>query len=205
MPDEVVIFRDDTEIATVAGPDVFVGSAFRWTDTTAPMARTVTYRVAPRVNGKTAKGGQTASIVPFSRGVWLQNIDTGERVVFYSDGDMPEQAQPETSIVHAPLNLVDGEGQVVRRRLVRYQAQGAIKGVIMDPPGSDADYLPDAATCEALMRAWADADAGDLYWLTFSGFTGSVIVGDVEFTERDNPQQEARRMLNVEFNWWGQQ
>jgi hypothetical protein len=205
MPDEVVIFRDGTAVATLAGPDVFVGSSFRWVDSTAPMARSVTYRVAPRVNGKTAKGGPTRSIVPFSRGIWLQSMDTGERVLLYTDGDMPEQSQPETSIVHSPLNSVDGMGQVVRRRLVRYQAQGAIKGVIMDPPGSDADYLPDAATCEALMREWADADAGDLYWLNFAGFTGSVIIGDVEFSERDNPQQEARRMLNVEFNWWGQQ
>jgi hypothetical protein len=207
IPDEVDIFRDGARIARLAGVDVFYGSAFRWVDQMPPMARPVTYRVAPRVNGKTAAGGPEVVVTPLNRGIWLTKLDADDnptdRLLLWSEDKFPEQTAPENSIVHAPLRRVDGEGQVVRRRMVRFRPQGTVAGVIMDPPSS-ADGLPDAATCEALLRDWADDDAGDRYWLTYSGFTGTVIIGDVEFGERDNPRQDRGRMVNVSFNYWGQ-
>lgn len=208
VPDQVVVFRDDVRLGEWNGTDLFTGpSGFHFVDPNPPMGRPVTYRVAPLVNGKTAKGGPTVTIVPFAEGIWLQNIETGDRVLLHSeDGNqgVPGMSQPETSIVHTPINTIDGQAQVVRRRLARFRPQGTVSGVLMDPDGPQ-DGLPDGATCEALMRDWADnGDAGDLYWLTFSGYTGSVIVGDVDFNERDNPQQQAGRSVDVTFNYWGQ-
>lgn len=204
VPDEVVVFRDGVSLGTWTGTDLFTGSSFTFTDPNPPMARPVTYRVAPRVNGKTAKGGPEVTIVPFVEGIWVESVETGERVMLYVDGpgQAPEQAQPETSIVHTPLNEVDGAGQVVRRRLVRYRAQGTVAGVVAESPNQPS--IPSAATCEALLREWADGDAGDLYWLAFSGFTGKVIIGDLNFRERDNHQQDSERLLEVSFNYWGQ-
>jgi hypothetical protein len=194
-PDEVVLFRDGANVSMTTGTDVFTGTVLDGLeDPLPPLGVPVEYRVAPRVGGKTAAGGPTVTIIPSAIGIWLIDADdTSSRVRMRTETGAPEQSQPEQAIVHTPLNKVDGLGQVVRRRLVRYRPQGTVTGVLV---GDTAG--------EALLRAWAEEDAGHLYLLAFSGFSGTVIIGDLEFTERDNPRQAETREVGVKFNYWSQ-
>ena len=200
IPDEVDVFRNGVKVARHVGTDVFTGTAYTITDVLPPVGKPLTYRVAPRVDGLTASGGPTATLTVHAKGIWIVDLeDTDNRVHLY--GDVPEQAQPETAVVHTPLLKVAGAGQVVRRRLVRYRPQGAVTGTVTDLGHAG---VPSAATCEALLRDWADFDAGHRFRLVFSGFDGDCIIGDLTFTEVDNPSQETRRTLDVSMNYWGQ-
>jgi len=197
-PDEAVLFRDGDNIATYTGTDVFTGTVLDGiTDPLPPLGKPVVYRVAPRVGGLTASGGPTATITPSATGIWLYDTeDTDDRVLLHTETGVPEQDDPEDAIVHRPLNKGDdGLGQVVRRRLIRFRKEGVVNGVLMD----DADG-------EALLRSWAeDYDAGHLFALAFSGYSGTVIVGNFVFTERDNPRQARSREVGVKFNYWAQE
>lgn len=205
IPDEVDVFRDtgsgEERIMRVPGVDVFTGTAYTIVDRRPIIGRASTYRVAPRVAGKTAKGGPTDSLTPRQTGIWLTDLESNQRVVIYTErGNAPEQTTTEIAIEHRPLNEVKGVGEVVRRRLVRFPVEGAITGMLRDAsPGVTG--LPSAQTCEDRLRAWAKQDAGHRYWLTFNEFSGEVILSIDEPKERDNPYPE-NRQVDVALKYW---
>lgn len=194
-PDKVAVFRDGDLIATHVGTDVFTGTAYSITDPLPPLGIPVTYRVAPIVGGSTASGGPTATLTPAAIGIHLFDTeDPDDRVLLLTETGAPEQDEPEDAIVHRPLNTDDdGLGQVVRRRLVRFRKEGVVNGVLVDDPDG-----------EELLREWATFDAGHSFSLAFAGYSGTVIVGNFVFTERDNPRQAHSREVGVKFSYWGQ-
>jgi len=198
IPDQVDLFRDGTMVARFDGADVFTGTAFTITDTTAPMNVETTYRVAPRVNGKTAKGGPTATVTPQCIGIWLLDKDDPTQRAAIWTGDDQDQSQPEISVVHQPLSTDTRlAASAVRRRLVRFREEGAISGQILDVSGLLA------ADSEAFLRTVADNDAGHLYRLILGNASPTVIVGDLTFSEAPTNRGD-QRVLNVSFSYWGQ-
>ncbi|MGH3631455.1 MAG: DNRLRE domain-containing protein [Sciscionella sp.] len=197
IPDEVALFRDDVEIARVAGTDVFSGTGMSGlADWTAPMGRQTTYRVAPVVNGHVASGGPAVTVTPSAPGIWLLDADTpADRVVVWGN-DAQVQAQPETSIVHSPLSDASGVIEAVRRRIVRMPPQGTIVGTLADVTG-----FPSASACEALLDAWTTYDAGHTFRLVLGGLNVPVIVGDITLNEAPGPRVD--RALAASINWWG--
>lgn len=212
VPDAVALYRDQGDGAEKVGQwnavDVFDGTTFTLVDRTAKMNVPATYRVAPVVNGKTAKGGPTATVTPRCRGIWIANadyldsgpVDAEETWVPIWTGEDQEQTQPETSIVHQPL---PGAGEAVanpvRRRLVRAGAQGTITGQVIGIEGNTAITAVERA--ETLLRNWSENDAGQLYWLVLGNYCGTVILGDINFTE-PYLNNESQRVLDVSLNWW---
>lgn len=208
VPDQVVLFRDDERIATYDGVDVFTGNEFRIVDYNVQVNKKTTYRVAPRVNGKTGAGGPEVTITPTAKGIWITDIgdkyELDKRVVLWSEvgAGVPEQSQPETAAVHVPMANGSSPVRTIRRRLARGKPQGHIDGIVTDVP-HPAARIPKASTCETWLRRWADYDAGNRYRLVFSGYSGSVILGNITFAERPDNSVK-RRMLNVSFDWWEQ-
>jgi hypothetical protein len=83
MPDGWAVYRDG-EVIYVAdtAADVLVsGNVYNVVDWTAAPNREHVYRVAPIVNGKTAKGGVTETMTPVPTGVWVGDPSTGDDVM----------------------------------------------------------------------------------------------------------------------------
>lgn len=191
IPDEVAIFRDGTRIARVDGVDVFTGTDFKWIDWSCPPdGQPHTYRVAPIVNGKTAKGGPTIDVALTCFDTWLIDAeddntqDPARAVMTSTDSDLT-QSDTEISITHEPITGTSPH--VVRRRLVRLPASGAVSGKLDPKTGLLA--ISGHATL-ATLRTFADNDAGHLYRLVQRGQNLLVTIGDMSFDDK------------VHFNWW---
>lgn len=198
IPDQVAVFRDGVRIATLDGVDVFTGTDFAWTDWGASMGSTHTYRVAPIVNGNAAKGGPTTSVTPHCTGVWLIDAQPDDpqdpaRAVLWNV--TVDQSQPETAIEHDPIT--GATPHVVRRRLVRLPLQGSTQGQTAEVPG-----IMTSATSEAVLRSFADNDAGHLYRLVFGRQSPEVIIGNLAFTELEIGGT-TDPVTGVTFDWWG--
>lgn len=196
IPDELALFRDDTQVGRWLAEEVFTGTSFTVVDDLATTDLEHTWKVVPIVNGRTGSGGPTVTLTPRARGVWLTDLTTRKKLVLFSTE--VEQEQPETSIVHQPLNEVAGEGQVVRRRLIRYRTQGTVEGLLFTTP---AMTIHEA---ETTIREWADQDAGTIYQLSFGGFSERVLLGDVLIGEEDNDPSVNDRALRVSLSFYGQ-
>lgn len=197
IPDQLAILRNGAEVARVAGTDVFTGTSFTVRDYLPPMNVETTYQVAPVVNGKRGPAGPETTIVPRCRGIWLADGDDLASMVPIWTGDSQDQSQPETSIVHQPID--DGlSTPVVRRRLLRSANQGTISGTLADV--TRVAGVPSAAEAEQLLRSWALLDAGHAYRLCLGSYSAGVIIGDVTFDER--PDNGYERLLDVSLGWW---
>lgn len=207
IPDRLAVYRTTGTNAYrwVAGynaADVFVPGSnpprFTITDPTAPMGRTqLKYYVAARVGDRFSDNNPKRTLQSDCSGVWLTDLDTGDRIVIYNAE--VEQTQPENAIVHEPINPAT-QGNVVRRRLVRFNPQGSIAGLLADV---EKPFMPTARQCERLLRTWANKDAGHRYQLQLGGYTANVILADITFIERDDNRTEDR-MLDVSLNWYAQ-
>lgn len=197
-PDQAVMFRDGRRITPrMVGTDVFDGVNFAWWDHTATMNTQHTYRAAPIVGGKTAKGGPVAAITPTCSGIWLiDEDDPTRRVAIWGDTDA-EQTAPEQAILHVPVST-DGAVEVVRRRMVRLPAQGSVAGTLVNALGVDA------STSEGFLREFAEDDPGHLYRLVLGRQNLRVIVGDIEFSETPLDSRDDR-VLGVSLNWWARE
>ena len=199
IPDEVALDRDGREVARYPGPSVMVaapGGGFNATvtDIGARMNRDHTWSLRPITNAKKGPVGAVAHDVPRCQGVWLYNADK-EPVVLWST-EAGDHTQPETAVVHQPLgaNLTQPP---VRRRLVRATTAGAVSGLIteiLDWP---------ALVMEQRLRDWAEDDAGATYTLIFGNYAGSVIIGDVTFSEvSPGRDPDGNPELKVSYNYW---
>lgn len=200
IPDAVVLLRDGAEVGRWTGADVTTvapggGYLTTVTDHTATMNRSAVYALVPVVNGARGGTGSTITYTPRCKGIWLTALDTGESVVLWGK-ESAEQSQPEMAVVHRPI--VDAtDVPVVRRRLLRAAPEGAVSGVLADVGPYDATVM------EERLRSWVDGDAGDLFTIHLGGYTGTVIVGDVTFTEVDSNPGDGR-VLAVALSWWAQ-
>lgn len=200
IPDEVAIFRDGVQVARLPGIDLFAGSTrFSYDDWGAQPNVATTYRVAPIVNGKIAKGGPTKTVAPTIGGIWVVNVDDPSQAAVLWSGDAQEQTQPELSVVHTPAVSADGAVQVIRRRLNRMPPQGTLSGTLIDASGQLA------SDSEAALRRWADpaqTDAGELFRVIMGNQNQVAVIGDINLSERpDNAQ--AQRTLDVTLTWYG--
>jgi hypothetical protein len=195
IPDEVVIYQGDTEVARLPGVDVFNGTTMVYEDWTARMNVETTYTVRAVVNGQWSNVGPSATITPTCSGIWLLNTEDQTRAVLWGQEE-GEQTQPEVAVVHQPITSADGEVEVIRRRLLRYPRQGTVAGVVVDTPD-----VP-ASMSETNLRAWAEEDAGTLYRLVLGDLNDVVILGDLSFREDPRNGPGNGRVLNVSANWW---
>lgn len=198
IPDFVVLLRDGAEVdrwagASVCAPASGGGYTATVTDPLAVVNRPTVYALVAVVNDKQSASAPARTFTPRCMGIWLTRIEDGARAVLW-DANSADQSQPETAFVHRPINQ---SGAVVRRRLMRSKPEGNASGLVVDVgPFTAADS-------EANLRSWAeDGDAGDLYSLQPICGSGSVIIGDLTFSELVD--QYGERMVDVAFNWWGQ-
>lgn len=187
-PDEVVIFRDDVQIARLPGVDVFTGTAFAYIDWAAPIGASSTYRVAPVVGGRVAAGGPTASGTAHCVGIWLIEPASG-LMAFLVDRDDGTWDATDVATVHMPI--ADG-APPVRRRLRRGVLTGAISGRVVDTVFFDAEDTLNA------LEVFANNDAGATYLLIAGSLNAEVIVGDILLSP--TPVNGADK---AQFNFWG--
>jgi hypothetical protein len=192
IPDEVVVFRDGVQVARMAGTDVFAGTDFSWTDWTAPLNVSATYRVAPVVNGAVASGGPTVTVTPTGRGLWLVDPATSTAAVLWGV-DEGSWASDDVATVH---QLVSGSTAFVRRRLRQGVYVGQISGDVLDALGLTA-----ADTIAALEQFKAN-DAGTVYRLIAGHLNLAVIIGDV-VPDAPTPISSAGDVIaKAQFNFW---
>lgn len=189
IPDEVVIFRNGRRIARLDGTDVFTGTAFAWTDWTAPPNVQATYRVAPVTLGKVAAGGPTAILTPTCRGLWLIDPDDDRAAVIWGD-DPGTWDRTDVAAVHQTLS-----GRNVRRRLGRPLVSGSLAGTLVDV----GDYTAQAS--RDLLEDFADLDAGHVFRLIAGARSIPVTIGDV--TIAPTPVSGGRDLVEtVTFAFW---
>lgn len=198
IPDEVVVYRNDVQVARLKGSDVFTGSGpytASVTDCTAPMNVPATYSVRAVVNGAFSNAAAAATFVPTCSGIWLLDPDTGTGVAVWT-GEDQDQAQPELSALSRPIG---GSGAVVRRRLARGPREGSVSGQLIAAVGADNG--------ETLLRSWTDGqtgyDAGHIFRLVLGNLNDPVIIGDTTFREVP-ANMTGQRVLGASFNWWWQ-
>lgn len=191
VPDEVAIFRDGIQVARMAGTDVFTGTAFAWTDWTAPMNTETTYRVAPIVNNAIASGGPTVDVTPACAGLWIVNPETGVGAVLW-DSDEGSWDATDVATVHRP---VAEDAPVVRRRLRRVPLVGSLSGRALTVRDLDVDDTLDA------LGEFASDDAGTVYRIIAGHLNLAAIVGDILVTPV--PYEKAETIAKVSLNFWG--
>ena len=196
IPDEVIVFRSidggpQQRIARLLGTDVFTGTAFAWDDYTAPMGRSVRYRVAPVTAGKVASGGPTQTLTTTCRGMWLADPETGEMAVLWNAS--LELDKPDVAIVHQTIS-----GALVRRRLGRPPRSGTVAGTLVDAEGLTADDSADA------LAAWDDDDAGHVLRLVAGEENMAVTIGDITLTPTEASGSANGRVSDVTLSVWEQ-
>ena len=192
IPDELAIYRDGALIARRSGLGYFTGTNFSWTDWTCPPDGQIhTYRVAPIVNGRTAKGGPVVNVVLSVPDVWLidaedDNTQEPARALICSTDSDLTQSDTEISVTHEPIT--GAHPHFIRRKLVRLPSSGSVTGTLDPRQG-----LEPVSGFEALatLRAFAENDAGHKYRLVQRGENRQVTIGDLSFDSK------------VHFNWWG--
>lgn len=188
-PDEVGILRDGVLVARLVGTDVFTGTAFAWTDWSAPMNVETTYTVTPIVNGAFADGGPTVTVTPKCKGLWLVNSETDVAAVLWGQ-DPGQWARADIATEHRTT-----DGNIVRRRLSRPPVNGTISGDIINALAFDAQDVVDA------LETFAVEDAGTTYRLIAGRLNLEVIVGNILVTP--TPMEGSERYAAGQFDWWG--
>lgn len=191
VPDEVAIFRDGVQVARMAGTDVFTGTAFAWTDWTAPMNSSTVYRVAPIVDNAVASGGPTVTVTPSCAGLWIVNPETAVGAVLW-DSDEGSWDATDVATVHRP---VAEDAPVVRRRLRRVPLVGSLSGRAITVRDLDVDDTLDA------LDEFASDDAGTEYRIIAGHLNLRAIVGDILVTPV--PYEKAETIAKVSLNFWG--
>lgn len=191
IPDEVVVFRNGGRVARMAGVDVFAGTAFSWTDYTAPPFTPLTYRVAPVTAGKVAKGGPTVTVTQKVRGISLLDPDAAEIVELFSPE--LEWEKPDVVAIHQTIS-----GKTVRRRLGRSQPAGTLSGLLADPAGQEGV----SAAAAALLEEWANDDAGRVFRLVAGDRNLPVNIGDVTDAPSGRTNAANGRVSGVSLAFW---
>jgi hypothetical protein len=180
-PDSFSILRNRQVIASGILPgDVFVsGTAYSWTDKSAPPQTTLLYEVQAIVNSKASASNATTSTTMTSRGIWLADSDRVNEVMITGKPDR-DFTYGESS---EPVEVVGGSEIVLVTQSLR-----GIEGRITGELHGGVVGLSTTA------QQWRDkllnikAKPGQRCWLTFGDRTIRCVIRNVSIAPRGNAQ-----------------
>lgn len=187
-PDGWVIVRNGEIIADLDYRDALDDDGTcRWVDRYAQPRTELTYVVRPRVNGKTAWGNPSATVLTEPVGVWLVTDDDEVCIVETDDGSW---SMPDRSTLHEP---VDGDAPPVQISQGMRGYEGTMSGLLTSDI-LDLDGISARDWRDAFLRIKRRRSAH----LMVSSLSFPVLLADMVPAPTSDPDEE----WAVSFAFW---